>query len=92
VLVVPAEPALPEPVVIRNGRVSVLPDDVRVELHAVESGQGVYRPGSLPVGRYELHADFGYGMTNIGRYVDVLENFETTVRCNTLRHQCDVDR
>jgi serine/threonine protein kinase len=91
ILVVP-EPATSA--VVRKGRVAVLPANVKIELHKVDSGSdgAVYGTGSLPVGRYELYADFGYGMTNIGRYVDVIEGFETTVRCNTLRHQCDVDR
>jgi hypothetical protein len=89
ILVVPEPAPEPVPAVVRRGRVKVLPANVKIELH----GDGaVYGTGNLPVGRYELYADFGYGMTNIGRYVDVLEDFETTVRCNTLRHQCDVDR
>ncbi|MEZ4239976.1 MAG: hypothetical protein R3F59_28260 [Myxococcota bacterium] len=53
-------------------------------------GAQAYGPGAVPPGRYELYADFGYGLSNVGKLVDVVSDYETVVRCNTLRHTCDV--
>jgi serine/threonine protein kinase len=69
------------------GRVVVRPKTVRIELHA---GGRVVGPGEAAPGRYELFADFGYGMVNVGKLVDVVSGYETMIRCNTLRHTCDV--
>ena len=80
---------LPDPVPVATGAVVVVPSSVRIKLYG---SHGVYDGGIVPVGRYELYADFGYGLSNIGRLVDVVEGYETTLHCNTLRHTCDVDR
>ncbi|MEQ1503753.1 MAG: serine/threonine-protein kinase [Myxococcota bacterium] len=83
------EPPQPSAVGPTFGRVVVAPSSVKVELHG---GGMVFHPGELPTGRYELFADFGYGLGTMGKTIDVVEGYETAIRCNLLLHVCDVAR
>ena len=71
---------------VTHGQVRLATPGVDVELR----GPGVsYTVGRVPVGRYELYADFGFGMRPQGHFVDVVEARPLTIVCNTLRHGCD---
>ncbi len=87
---VPVEPPVEPPEPVRVGRITVEPASVRVELRGPT---GRFGAGEVPAGSgYELFADFGNGLHPIGTYVDVVPDHTLTLRCNTLRYTCDVDR
>lgn len=78
------EPAPPEPVAM--GTVFGFPE---VDIVLRDRNGKQFAPGEVPVGRYELLADFGEGLTPVGS-TQVLAGGVGRIRCNKLLQTCEV--
>jgi eukaryotic-like serine/threonine-protein kinase len=52
---------------------------------------GTYEPGVLPAGTYEILADFGAGLTSLGR-AQVRSGSTLTLHCNPMKWTCEESR
>ncbi len=77
----PAEPP-------QEGMVSV---DASVLVTFHNRGGRVQRAGRVPVGTYEVHADFGDGMQPTGATFNLSASQALVVRCSKFTRSCEVD-